>query len=273
MDVFDFIEEKKRQGQSLVLATVVRTKGSSPAKPGKKMAIAEDLSRSGTVGGGALEAKVLEEATAVLADKKPRLVRMRLNAKEASEEGMLCGGEQEIFLDIIGSTRHLMIFGGGHLGGSLAAVAEAIGFPYSVVDDRTTFLSRERFPRARKLLRMDYSGSWDGLPIDRDSCVVIVTRGHLFDQICLEKALSTPAGYIGMIGSRRKVKTILEALRKKGVKIPARGRVYTPMGLDLGDNSPEELAVSIIAEIIAVKSGGSAKHMRDIKGKKKSGAK
>jgi xanthine dehydrogenase accessory factor len=268
MDIFDFITEKKRQGQNLVLATVVRTKGSSPAKPGKKMAIAEDHSRSGTVGGGALEAKVLEEAEAVLAEKKPRLLRFRLNAKEASEEGMLCGGEQEVFLDIIASSRHLLIFGGGHLARALSAVAEAIGFPYSVVDDREEFVSRERFPRARKLLRFDYSDSWGNLPINRDTCVVIVTRGHLFDQICLEKAVSTPAGYIGMIGSKRKVKKILDALRKKGVKIPPEGRVYTPMGLDLGDNSPEEIAVSIMAEIIAVKSGGSGRHLREIGAKK-----
>lgn len=268
MDIFDFIAEKKQQGQNLVLATVVRTHGSSPAEPGKKMAIAEDLSRAGTVGGGALEARVIKEAKDVLAEKKTRLLKFRLNAKEASEEGMLCGGEQEVFLDIIATSRHLMIFGGGHLGRALAAVAEAIGFPYSVVDDREEFISRERFPRARELFRFDYSDSWENLPIDQDTCVVIVTRGHLFDQMCLEKAVRTPAGYIGMIGSRRKVKTILEALREKGVKIEGDQRVYTPMGLDLGDNSPEEIAISIMAEIIAVKSGGSGRHMREVAAKK-----
>jgi len=268
MDVFDFIAEKTKKGEPVILATVVGARGSSPAEPGKKMAIAADGTSFGTVGGGPLEVRVMEEAGAALIEKKPRLLHFRLDAAQATEKGMLCGGEQDVFLDVIAASPRLIIFGGGHVGLALARVAEAIGFPYSVVDDRAEFVAPERFPRARSLFKISFESGWDELGIDADSFLVILTRGHSFDQLCLEKALSTPARYIGMIGSRRKVEKIFSALEGKGIQIREDRRVYAPMGLHLGDKSPEEIAISIMAEIIAVKSGGTGRFLRDLRGEK-----
>ena len=265
MELFEFIAAKRREGVSLVLATVVRTRGSSPAEPGAKMAIASDGSQAGTVGGGDLEAKVMAEALQALGDRKPRSLTFRLDAQTAAEKGMLCGGEQEVFLDVISSRQNILICGGGHVGLALARVAAAVGFPYSVIDDRAEFVAPERFPSARRLRTVDFARLPDDLPADADTYAVILTRGHQFDQACLEKLLSTPARYLGMIGSGRKVEKIFAALEEKGLKVRSDPRVHAPMGLDLGDNSPEEIAVSIMAEIVKEKSGGTGRSLRETK--------
>ncbi len=264
MDVFDFISAKLKEGRPVVLATVVKNRGSSPADPGKKMALAADGTTAGTVGGGALEAEVLKETEAVLSEKKPRLLHFLLNDSDAAKLGMICGGEQEVFLDFITATPNLFIFGGGHVGAALARVAAAIEFPFSVVDDRKEFVDRERFPRARKLVAMPYEGDWDGLGIDPDTFIVILTRGHSFDQVCLRQAIATSARYIGMIGSRRKVEKIFSELEADGIKVREDRRVYAPMGLALGDKSPEEIAISIMAEVIKIKSDKAGVHLRDL---------
>jgi xanthine dehydrogenase accessory factor len=267
MDLFEFIASRRREGWSLVLATVVRTSGSSPAEPGAKMAIASDGSQAGTVGGGELEARVIAEAGQAMKERVSRSLTFRMDAPTAAAKGMLCGGEQEVFLDVISSRHNILICGGGHVGLALARLAEASSFPYSVIDDRAEFVTQERFPSARRLRTVDFS-RWDDEPgADAETYAVILTRGHLFDQICLARLLATPARYIGMIGSARKVEKIFDALEEKGLKVRSDPRVHAPMGLDLGDNSPEEIAVSIMAEIIKEKSGGSGRPLREVKGK------
>ncbi len=261
-DVFSFIEDKKRSGEAVVLATVVRSRGSAPVAPGTRMAVsAREL--SGTVGGGPLEAEVIKAAREVLAAGEPRLLAFRLRDDEAGGLGMLCGGEQEIFLDPIAPVPRLLIFGGGHVGRALARVASAAGYPSTVFDDREEFIEPSRFPEGCRTARIDFAGDWSGLEVAPDSAVVIVTRGHSFDRLCLEKALDTPAGYIGMIGSRKKVAATLAALAEAGVPVREDRRVYAPVGLDLGGNTPEEIAVSILAEIIAVRGGREGGHLRD----------
>ncbi len=260
-DVFSFIEEKKRSGEGVVLATVVSSRGSAPVAPGTKMAVtAREL--SGTVGGGPLEAEVIAAAREVLSAGEPRLLAFRLRDDEAGGLGMLCGGEQEIFLDLINPVSRLLIFGGGHVGQALARVASAAGYPSTVLDDREEFIEPSRFPEGCRTARVDFAADWSGLEITPDSAIVIVTRGHSFDRLCLEKALATPAGYIGMIGSKKKVAATLAALAASGIPAGEDGRVYAPVGLDLGGNTPEEIAVSILAEVIAVRQGRTGCHLR-----------
>ncbi len=261
-DVFNFIAEKKRSGEGVVLATVVRSRGSAPVAPGTRMAVTA-RETSGTVGGGPLEAEVIEAARAALAAGEPRLLAFRLRDDEAGGLGMLCGGEQEIFLDLIKPVPRLLIFGGGHVGRALARVAAAAGYPSTVLDDREEFIEPSRFPEGCRTTRIDFAGDWNGVEITPDSAIVIVTRGHSFDRLCLEKALATPAGYIGMIGSKKKVAATLAALAESGIAAGEDGRVYAPVGLDLGGNTPEEIAVSILAEIIAVRGEREGGHLRD----------
>jgi xanthine dehydrogenase accessory factor len=261
-DIFSFIEETKRAGEGVVLATVVKSRGSAPVSPGTRMAVtAREI--SGTVGGGPLEAEVIAAARAALAGGEPRLLSFRLDGEEAGGLGMPCGGEQEIFLDVIHPAPRLLIFGGGHVGRALARVAAAAGFPSTVIDDREEFVDPSRFPEGCRTVRMDFAGDWSGLAITADSAIVIVTRGHNFDRPCLVKSLATPARYIGMIGSRKKVAATLDALAADGIPARADRRVYGPVGLDLGGNTPEEIAVGILAEIIAVRQGAPAGHLRD----------
>ncbi len=265
-DVFSFIEERKRSGEGVVLATVVRSRGSAPVPAGTRMAVTAG-GTCGTVGGGPLEARVISASREALAAGKPRLLSFRLDGEEAAGLGMLCGGEQEIFLDVVNPVAGLLIFGGGHVGRALARVAAAAGFPSTVIDDREEFADPSRLPAGCRAVRLDFAGDWGGLPITADSLIVIVTRGHKFDRICLEKSLATPARYIGMIGSRKKVAAALAELAAAGVPAGEDRRVYAPVGLDLGGRTPEEIAVSILAEVIAVLRGGAGGHLRGEPGK------
>jgi xanthine dehydrogenase accessory factor len=260
-DVFSFIGDKQDSGEGVVLATVVKSRGSAPVAAGTRMAVtAREI--SGTVGGGPLEAKVIEAAREALDAGRPRLLGFKLDGDEAGGLGMLCGGEQEIFLDVINPVSRILIFGGGHVGQALARAAATAGYPSTVLDDREEFVEPSRFPEGCRTVRIDFAGDWSGLGITAETSIVIVTRGHSFDRLCLERAIATPAGYIGMIGSRKKVAATLAALAEAGVAAGKDERVYAPVGLDLGGNTPEEIAVSILAEIIAVRQGRTGGHLR-----------
>lgn len=264
-DVFEFIQENKRTGEGVVLATVVKSRGSAPVSPGTRMAVTA-RGTCGTVGGGPLEARVIAASREALAVGKPRLLSFRLDGEEAAGLGMLCGGEGEIFLDVISPVPRLLIFGGGHVGRALARVAAAAGFPSTVADDREEFADTSRLPEGCRAVPLDFSGDWSGLAITAETSIVIVTRGHKFDRVCLEKALATPARYIGMIGSRKKVAATLAGLAAQGVPAGEDQRVYAPIGLDLGARTPEEIAVSVLAEIISVLRGGDGGHLRGARG-------
>ena len=243
------------------LATIVDKTDSVPQDLGAKMIVFGDGSIEGTVGGGRLEARIIEEAREALSERKSRFVTLSLNPEDL---GMYCGGEVRVFIEVFLSTMDLLIFGGGHVGQKIAYLAEFLGFSYSVVDDREEFTSREVFKKARQLYCMSFNESFDRINITERTFIVIVTRGHAFDALCLEKAMKTRAGYIGMIGSKNKVHKIFSMMKSKGLDPMNDPRVYAPIGLELGNNSPEQIAISIMSEIIKIQSGGSAQHMRDL---------
>ena len=252
-DIYQEIVRIKEEGQEAALVTIVSATGSTPREEGAKMLVRPDGAIVGTIGGGTLEAQVIEEAIKVIKQGKPKHLHMSLTAKEAGEAGMICGGDLEVFIEPILAALTLYIFGGGHVSLPLSMIGKLLGFKIAVIDDRAEFASAERFPEAEMVLANDFTKAFSKLKIDKTGYIVIVTRGHQHDELVLELALGTPAKYIGMIGSKTKVKTIFSHLLAKGVSKEKLDSVHSPIGLEIGAQTPEEIAVSILAEIVKIR--------------------
>ena len=248
-DIFEEIVRLKREGKRAVLATVVSVKDSSPREEGAKMLIKSDGTIVGSVGGGNVEAKVCREAKRIMDRGKPEILHFDLTG-EANEEGMICGGNMDIFVEPILSPPTLYIFGGGHISLPLTKIGKIIGFNVVVIDDRSEFANPERFPEADTVLAQDFPEVFPKLNVSKSSSIVIVTRGHFSDETVLEWAVKTEAGYIGVIGSKKKNEAIFSRLRSKGIPQDLLQKVHAPIGLNIGAETPEEIAVSIIAELI-----------------------
>lgn len=244
------------QGQKGATATIINTMGSTPREVGAKMLIRENGSIWGTIGGGCLEAEVWQEAKKVMEEEKPRIVHFDLTGKEAEELGMICGGVMDIYIEPVIPQPQVYIFGGGHISLYLSKFSSLVGFQVTVIDDRPQFANKERFPEAEEVLAEEFSSAFNKLKINQASYVVVVTRGHIYDQEVLEWALHTEAIYIGMIGSRKKIQTIYKNLQEKGLSLESLQRVHAPIGLDIGALTPKEIAVAIVAEMIAIRRKG-----------------
>jgi len=253
MDIFTEIARLRKEGRKAALATIIQVQGSSPSYESSKILIRDDGSIVGTVGGGCVEAEVWSAAQDVMRDEKPRRLHFNLNANPEYDNGLICGGSLDIFVEPILATPTLYLFGGGHVSLYVSKIASVAGFDVVVIDDRAAFASKERFPEALET----YAGPWEEtfakLKINEFSYLVLVTRGHKGDLTCLRWALTSPARYIGMIGSKRKFIEITKVLENEGVPAEKLGRVHSPIGLDIGALTPEEIAVSIVAEMIAVR--------------------
>ncbi len=252
-DIYQEIVRIKAEGEEAALVTIVSASGSTPREEGTKMLVRLNGSILGTIGGGSLEAQVIEEAVKLIRQGKPKRLHMNLNAKEAEKAGMVCGGELEVFIEPILTPPSLFLFGGGHISLPLAKMGKLLGFNIAVIDDRAEFASADRFPQEEIFLADSFSQAFPRLKIDKSSYIVIVTRGHQHDELVLEWAVSTPAKYIGMIGSQTKVKIIFSHLLAKGISKEKLARVHSPIGLEIGAQTPEEIAVSILAEVIKVR--------------------
>jgi len=262
-DLFQRIAELRSSGASFALATVVKVEDSTPRSTGARMIVHPDGSTEGTVGGGALEKKVSEDALRLMGEGISEAVDYDLGkGREGVQTGMICGGHVQVLIETFQIDMKLFIFGAGHVGKKLAELAQAVGIAYWVIDDREAYAKKELFPGASAVVHTEFEDSFSQLPIDAKSYLVIVTYGHQYDGTCLQGALKTDARYIGMIGSKRKVKTLLDAAAQKGLAVD-NDRIYAPVGLQLGNSSPEEIGISILAEILKLKSGGSGRHMRD----------
>ncbi len=252
-DIYEEIVRIKEAGEEAALVTIVSATGSTPREEGAKMLVKPDGTIVGTIGGGSLEAQVIKEAVGVIKLSKPKRIHFTLSDEEASEVGMICGGDLEVFIEPILTAPTLYIFGGGHISLPLAQMGKLLGFKIAVIDDRADFASAERFPEAEFVLADELTKAFPKLKIDKLSYIVIVTRGHQHDELVLEWAISTSAKYIGMIGSKTKVKTIFSHLLAKGISKEKLDGVHSPIGLEIGAQTPEEIAVSILAEIINVR--------------------
>jgi len=252
-EIFKEIAKICSEGGSAALASVVQVRGSTPREVGSKLLIKGDGSLVGSLGGGALEAKICREAMTVLSQGKAKMLHFDLTGRGAEGDQMLCGGEMDIFIEPILPPPTLYIFGAGHISLAISKMAKMAGFRVVVIDDRAEFANPNRFPEADQIVVEDFSTSLPRLRINDSSYIAIVTRGHQFDEEVLEWAARTEACYIGMIGSKRKNQVVFEDLRSKGISRDKLEQVHAPIGLDIGAETPEEIAVSIVAELITIK--------------------
>jgi xanthine dehydrogenase accessory factor len=254
MDLFEEIVRMRRAGRKGALATIVHTNGSIPSYESSRMLVRDDGSIAGTIGGGCVEADVWAAAREVMENELPRKMVFNLNHEASYDNGLICGGTLEIFVEPILPQPVVYLFGGGHIAMALAKYAHSAGFGIVVTDDREQFANAERFPMAQEIIP-NYEAAFETLKLNASSYVVIVTRGHRDDMRVLAWAVRTGARYVGMIGSKRKVLSTYKALEKEGFRPEEFERVFAPMGLEIGALSPEEIAVSITAELIAVRRG------------------
>ena len=240
------------------LATVVRSSGSTPQQPGARLLLRPDGETVGTIGGGAIELCVLEEMRACVVDGRPRVVERDL----VRDLGMCCGGRMEVFVEPVEGRARLVIFGAGHVGKATAAIAKTIGFSVTVVDDREELNTAARFEGCERILLEPAEAAKELAPTERD-WLLVVTHDHRLDEEALDTYGRLPHAYLGMIGSRRKIYRILSRIQaRRG--LPPLERVYAPVGLDVGAVSPEEIAISVAAELVALRHGRVGAHLRAV---------
>ena len=265
LDIFEEIARMRAAGERGALATVISTRGSTPGKETMRLLVRATGTFVGTVGGGCVEADVVDAALQVLEEDVPKRLTFRLTEAATGSSGLLCGGELEVFIEPI-TAPGLMLFGAGHVSRDLCEIATLAGFRVTVVDDRSAFANAERFPTAGRVVAAStFQEAFGELSPGPSTYCVIVTRGHAMDLECTEFALHTPAPYVGLIGSKVKVRAVLGRLRDAGhldgVDLT---RLHAPIGLDLGGGSHGEIAVAVVAELIAHRRG----HLEGLRGKR-----
>ena len=260
-DILEELLEARRAGRPCALATVAATKGSVPRHPGAKMIVYPDGSISGTVGGGKFESLVIAEALACLERKETLLKTWPLREDEPDSFGAICGGEVTVLIEPQLPAHRLLIVGGGHCAQAIAKLAAECGFHVTALEDREDILEKcESAHRRLTDSAPDYIAKTDW---DKNDAIVIVSRHYDIDREALAAALKKAgAGYIGMIGSSRKVLQVYDQLKAEGFTADQLATVYAPLGLDIGSDSPAEIAVSVLAEILMVLRGKSGRPLK-----------
>jgi xanthine dehydrogenase accessory factor len=247
MQIFEEALRLKRLGRSLAIATIVECRGSSPQKQGAKMLVRDDGSSMGTLGGGCLEADVVQGALMSMKSKEPMTMPFELVEREG---GLVCGGTVLVYIEPMVPDPHLVILGAGHVGKMLAKLARFTGFRVTVADDRKEFANAENVPDASEFVVTDFERAFESISADTGTFIVVATRGHNHDLDAVKAALGTGASYIGLLGSRRKKALLSKALEESGFSRDDISRVIIPVGMEIGSVTPEEIGVSIMAQII-----------------------
>lgn len=261
-EIFGAVLAALEQGREAALVTIVKTGGSTPQRVGAKMLVYADGQTVGTIGGGCYESDAALKAREALRTRRPQLVRYELNDEDAGESGLICGGQMEVYIEPLEPASHLYIVGAGHISSHLSRFAAQTGFHVHVLDDRERFASRERFPEATELIVETIPDALAHIQWPANSFVVVVTRGHRYDLDALRAIHGRTFRYVGMIGSRAKVKRVFDELLAAGCAAGWLKTVYAPIGLDIGAVTPAEIAVSILAELVAVRSGKGAEALQ-----------
>lgn len=263
-DLYKQIAEALERGESVALCTITEARGSTPRHAGSKMLVYEDGRFIGTVGGGELEHRVLQEAILAIDKGKPTKLNYSMTDPARGDPGV-CGGQVEVFVEPILPQEKVVVIGGGHVGKAVAHLAKWLGFWVVVSDDRAEFCTPEMNPDADEFFPVPMEELPKHLNINRNTHLLLTTRGSNIDVSGLPSLLASKARYIGVIGSKRRWAATARSLKEKGISDEAISRIHSPMGLELNAETPEEIAVSIMAEIIMLKHGGDGKQM---KGKK-----
>jgi xanthine dehydrogenase accessory factor len=243
------------RGETVALVTIVSAHGSTPQRVGARMLVFTDGRTIGTIGGGCYESDAFGKAREVLRTLSPQLVRYELSDDFADETGLMCGGQMQVFIEPIEPEPRVYVLGAGHVGYQLGRLASAVGFRVHVVDDRVKFANRERFPDAAEVVAEDIPDWIAGADIPPSAYVVVLTRGHRQDYDVLRALAGRPLRYVGLIGSRAKIARLTERLLGDGVDPGWLRGLHAPVGLDIGAVTPEEIAVSILAELVAARRG------------------
>jgi xanthine dehydrogenase accessory factor len=254
LSIFQTLEELRQKNIPVALVTVIKTSGSVPREVGAKMIVQLDGQIHGTVGGSSVEALVIKEAQEVIRSGRAQLVTHDLFDEDKQDTGMVCGGIMDFFIDPIHMPERVYIFGGGHVGFQVASLAKKVGFDYIIIDDRAEYASAQRFPDALTLMVDDPGTIAKELKVTHNDYIVIVTRGHKDDYNVLRGVIEKPARYIGMIGSQTKRQQIFNKLQTiDRINEDLLNTIHSPIGINIGSETPEEIAVSIVAELIKVR--------------------
>ncbi len=246
------------KNQGIALATVVDSKGSSPRGKGSMMIVDQEGDiLEGTVGGGAVEEKVKKQCKECILKSESKLFNYDLASLP-----MTCGGSVSVFIKVFNSKDKILIVGAGHIGSKLSKLSKILNYEVTVVDNRPEFAIADRLPEVDNIITGNIVDILRGYPIDKRTNIVIVTQGHKYDLEALEVVIHSQARYIGMIGSLRKVTICIDALKEKGIDENLLKKIYAPIGLDIGGETPEEIALGILAEIQAIKYGKKANFLK-----------
>ncbi len=266
MKVYKKIIELQEANKSFALATVIKSHGSTPRGSTAKMVIEEDGKITDTIGGGPVEDKVIKDSLkAIKEGGRSTIASYKLNKNLEGGLNMNCGGDMEVFIEIFHPRPTILLVGGGHVNYALSKLIEYVGYDFMVVDDREEFCNKERYPKASDLLvTKDYTKDLEKFPIGKDYYIVIATKND--DAVALEGVIKSKANYIGMMGSKRKVQAIFDELLEKGFTKEDLDKVHAPVGLDINGETPEEIGISILGEIIKVINGGSGQSLIEKRG-------
>ena len=255
-EVFAALNEALQRGHEVALVTIVSSTGSTPQRVGAKMLVYADGRTVGTIGGGCYENEAFWKAREAITTRKPLKLKFDLNDDFAQETGLVCGGQMEVFVEPVEPSPELYVFGAGHVGYFVGKMAHEVGFHVHVVDDREKFANTERFGEGIQVV-VDHIPTWlETHPLPPTAYAVVVTRGHTHDLDAMRVLAGAKSlRYVGLIGSKAKVKRIFDALMDEGTSADALKGIHAPIGLDIGAITPQEIAVSIVAELIAVKHG------------------
>lgn len=262
--VLEKVTKEIKSNKEVALVTVTKVEGSSPGRQGAMMAVFEDGTIEGTVGGGRIELISIKKAKECIKNRKNGTFTFQLNDDPGSLH-MQCGGEAEIFIKVFIPPTKLLIVGGGHIGLELYKLVKLLKFHTVVFDNRYDYCNKQRFPDADEIQHGNIEEKLKEYNIAKNCYIVIVTHGHKHDEVALKSVVGRNAAYIGVIGSRQKTDHMMNNLKKEGLEEDELNKVYSPIGLGLGGNSPSEIAFSIISEILLVKNKGKLAHMKDIK--------
>ena len=271
LDIAQAASTALTQGETVCLATVVRVRGSAPRHTGARLLIWPDGKIHGTIGGGTLEWRVIEDARAILSEGRPQLKNYVFDTRGGPDSVGLCGGSVDVHMDILRPDPTLLIIGAGHVAQPLAQMGTLLDMRIVVVDDRAEWANRERFPTANEVLVVDYEPATEilaPLPVAMTPSTYVVVTTWGYDLPALEQALAQQPAYIGLVASPTKARELFKRLLAKGASAEALRRVSAPVGLDIGAESPAEVALSILAEVLAMQRGRSGRFLREVRGEK-----
>ena len=262
MDIYEEIVRLRARGMRAAMAVIIAHEGATPRKDSVKMLICEDGRQFGNIGGGSAENEVVMHAREVMDSGRPKIMTFDLSGIDHDERALVCGGSMQIYLEPVLPVPSLIIFGAGHVAKAVAEAASLADFKITILDDRPKYATLERFPDAEIILVEDWDVTLSALKLTSSSYVFIATQRPKSDRVCLKHAVLSPARYIGMLGSLKKTEVLFKALRQEGINDTNLSRILVPAGLDIGSESPEEIAASIVPELVAARKNLDIRKLR-----------